>query len=381
MSNNIKTEKSSRSFARKVRQIMLIAISIILAFIVILAGVLLLMSPGKQTPFTDDNGATLEGSLSEKIYVDINGVKQAMFIKSKDATHPVLLFLHGGMPEYFLTRRYPTGLEDQFTVVWWEQRGSGIAYNPDIPRDTLTHEQLVSDTIEVTNYLRDRFDQEKIYLMAHSGGSFIGIYAAAQAPELYHAYIGVSQIADQLQSEKLVYEYMLQKFKENGNQQMVRKLEAAPITAEGTPYEYLVLRDPGMHPLGIGTTHEMKSVFTGVFLPSLTNPEYTLSEKFNHWRAKARSGVSFLWDEMITTNLADEVPELTIPVYFFHGIYDYTCSYTLAKSYFEQLKAPIKGFYTFEQSAHSPIMEEPQKSLKILLADVLAGTNNLADIK
>jgi pimeloyl-ACP methyl ester carboxylesterase len=84
---------------------------------------------------------------------------------------------------------------------------------------------------------------------------------------------------------------------------------------------------------------------------------------------------------MITTDLADEVPELTIPVYFLHGIYDYTCSYTEAKSYFEQLKAPIKGFYTFDQSAHSPIMEEPEKAQKIMLEDVLNGTNNLADIK
>ncbi len=361
---------------------MLITISILLACVVILAGVLLLLSPGKQIPYTNDNGATLEGSISEKIYVNINGVKQAMFIKSKDATHPVLLFLHGGMPEYFLTRKYPTGLEDHFTVVWWEQRGSGIAYNPDMPRDTLTLEQLVSDTVEVTNYLRDRFHQEKIYLMAHSGGSFIGMHAAAQAPELYHAYIGVAQMSDQLQSEILAYDYMLQQFKENGNTKMVKKLEAAPVTLSGgTPYEYLVLRDPGMHTLGIGTTHDMKSVVTGVFLPSLTHPEYTLAEKINIWRAKSQSGVSSLWNRMITTDLADEVPELTIPVYFLHGIYDYTCSYTEAKSYFEQLKAPIKGFYTFDQSAHSPIMEEPEKAQKIMLEDVLNGTNNLADIK
>jgi hypothetical protein len=44
--------------------------------------------------------------LSEKIRIDINGVKQGMFIQSRDVNHPILLFLHGGpgMPEYFLTR-------------------------------------------------------------------------------------------------------------------------------------------------------------------------------------------------------------------------------------------------------------------------------------
>ncbi len=73
------------------------------------------------------------------------------------------------------------------------------------------------------------------------------------------------------------------------------------------------------------------------------------------------------------------MPELELPVYFLQGVYDYTCSYPLAKSYFEQLKAPVKGFYTFEQSAHSPMFEEPEKTLHILQQDILEGANSLAD--
>ena len=94
-----------------------------------------------------------------------------------------------------------------------------------------------------------------------------------------------------------------------------------------------------------------------------------------------RNGVSCLWDRILATDLARELPKLDLPVYFFHGRYDYTCAYAVAKSYFEQLKAPIKGFYTFEQSAHSPIFEEPNKAQKILLEDVLVGANQLANIK
>ena len=88
-----------------------------------------------------------------------------------------------------------------------------------------------------------------------------------------------------------------------------------------------------------------------------------------------------MWDTVLATNLTTQVPELSIPVYFFSGRYDYTANYTLAKDYFEQLKAPVKGFYTFEQSAHSPIFEEPDKVRKIVLADVLLGGNGLADAK
>jgi pimeloyl-ACP methyl ester carboxylesterase len=82
---------------------------------------------------------------------------------------------------------------------------------------------------------------------------------------------------------------------------------------------------------------------------------------------------------MLTTDLTNKVPELKLPVYFFEGIFDYTCSYTEAKSYFEKLKAPIKGFYTFEKSAHSPLFEEPAKMQQILREDILTGLNNLAD--
>jgi pimeloyl-ACP methyl ester carboxylesterase len=369
-------------FVRKAERIMLIVISTLLAFILILVGVLLAWSPGKPEPFLDKNGSPLAGSISEKIHININGVEQGMFIKSKDATHPVLLYLHGGMPDYFLTQKYPTGLEDYFTVVWWEQRGSGISYSADIPPETMTLEQMISDTLELTNYLRHRFGKEKIYLMGHSGGTFIGIQAAARAPELYYAYIGMAQMSHQLKSEKLAYEYMLKQFKENGNGEMVRKLETAPVTmTDGTPDAYLALRDEAMHSLGIGTTRDMNSVISGIFLPSLTSREYTLIEKVNMWRGKSRSGVSSLWDKMLTTDLAEQVTALDLPVYFFHGIYDYTCSYTEARSYFEKLKAPLKGFYTFEQSAHSPLFEEPEKMQHILQEDVLAGVNNLADAK
>ena len=218
--------------------------------------------------------------------------------------------------------------------------------------------------------------------MGHSGGTFIGIQVAAEAPELYHAYIGVAQMSNQLKSERLAYEYMLKKFREKDNTKMVRKLEAAPVTMTGgAPDAYCALRDPVMHGLGIGTTHDMKSVISGLFLPSLMNPEYTLIEKVNMWRGKSFSGISILWANILATDLTKQVPELKLPVYFFEGIYDYTCSYTEAKSYSEKLQAPIKGFYTFEQSAHSPLFEEPERMKQILKVDVLAGLNNLSDIK
>ena len=110
--------------------------------------------------------------------------------------------------------------------------------------------------------------------------------------------------------------------------------------------------------------------------------EYTFSEKINIWRGKSFNTMTAnMWFKLMAIDLTEKVQKLDIPAYFCQGIYDYTVSYTLAKSYFEKLQAPMKGFYTFEQSAHSPLFEEPEKMRQILQEDVLAGVNNLANIK
>lgn len=108
----------------------LILVSIPATIILIFVITLWIYSPGKPVPILDDDGNFLTNSISEKIFVNIGGSGQGMFIKSKNKEIPVLLYLHGGIPDYFLTGKYPTGLEDYFTVVWWEQRGSGLSYLP-----------------------------------------------------------------------------------------------------------------------------------------------------------------------------------------------------------------------------------------------------------
>ncbi len=355
---------------------------ILAAGLVIPACAVLARTPGKPLPFRDANGRPLVGSISEKIKVNINGVEQGMFIMGRDSTRPVLLFVHGGpgMPEFAVSRQYPMVLENHFTVCWWEHRGAGMSYNPDIPLSSMTFEQLIADILEVTRYLCKRFGQDQIYLLAHSGGTFYAIQAAARAPELYRAYIAVSQISNQLESEKLAYHYMVDRFTRTGDRKMLKRLSKYPVTEINTP-SYYVMRDAPMHRLGIGTAHEMRSVISGVFWPVMREKSYTFRERINHWRGKAfNTKDAGLWNQLVVTDLTQKITKLEIPVYFLSGIYDYTVSYTLARNYFNQIEAPLKGFYTFKQSAHSPIFEEPDLLRQILLQDVLVGGNGLADV-
>lgn len=319
------------------------------------------------------------GGLSEKIRLPINGASQGLILKSTDVSQPVLLYLHGGMPDYFLTRQHPTGLDDLFTVCWWEQRGSGLSFDPGADPRLVTLDQLVADTLAVADYLRHRFGQDRIYLMGHSGGTYLGMHAIARHPDRFHAYVGVAQIADQRRSEQLAYEHMLRAFRAAGDTRMVKRLEAAPVTEDAVPAGYLAVRDAAMHRLGGGTMRSMRSVVTGILFESLRCPDYSLRDTANLWRGKMTSGVSSMWTSMLSTRLVSDIPRVDLPVYFAHGAHDLTCSIQVAREYFAALQAPHKAFYTFTNSAHSPLFEEPERFCEVMKTDVLTGGRSLAD--
>ena len=351
------------------------------AVLVVGLGYLVAISPGRPAPLRDAVGNPIPGSLSERVTVKIGGIPQSMIIQSVDPANPVLLFLHGGpgMTEFFMEQDYPTGLERHFTMVWWEQRGAGMSFSTDIPPETMTMDQMISDTVEVADYLRGRFGQDRILLLGHSWGSYLGIRVAAKAPDRFIAYVGMAQIVHQLRSEVMAHDFLLGAYKARGDEGMVRKLEAAPVSMEdGLSPAWMRLRDAAMHGAGVGHTRDIDSVVTGIFLPVWRVRAYTLGDKINVWRGKLWSR-PFFWEELLRDDLSARLTTFELPVYFFVGRYDQTASPALSRAYFDAIDAPVKGFYEFENSAHSPLFEEPKRATEILLQDVLRGTNALAD--
>lgn len=318
--------------------------------------------------------------LNEKLYIEVNGTKQGMFLQSENIENPVLLYLHGGpgSPEIAFTGEYPTGLEKLFTVCWWEQRGCGISYKRDIPKETMTVEQMISDAVEVVHYLRQRFGKEKVYVMGHSWGTVLGVLTVQRSPELFHAYIGIGQVARQLESERLAYVYMLNEFRAAGNKKMVKKLEKFPIDqGEEVSFRYLAVRSEGMTKLGVGIMRHLRTMSANVKIV-LRYKGYTWADKLHYVMGSGLS-IKYLWDAVLQTDFVKQAPRLEVPVYVLQGQYDYQVSYDLAKEYVRAVEAPVKGFYTFADSAHSPCFEEPEKMCGILREDVLQGKCDMAD--
>jgi len=262
-------------------------------------------------------------------------------------------------------------LEKYFTVCYWDQRGSGMTYSKSTDPSTLTLERMVEDTREVTEYLKSRFGQEKIYILGHSWGSYLSVKTIEKYPENYLAYIGLGQNANTVESERLSYDYMLSHAKNTNDKDIIEKLEKFDPYAEGFPLiqeeghqlDYFKARTGAQEKYGIGRVHQGVSLLDMLraFVPF---KGYTLSEKINWFRGEAFS-MPILFPSVVNDNLFESSPKFEIPFYIVHGDYDYMTSQVLAKKYLDTIEAPKKGFFAFENSAHSPNMEEPEKFVEV----------------
>jgi pimeloyl-ACP methyl ester carboxylesterase len=354
---------------------LLSVVGILLISIIILA----VNSPGKLEQLKDANGNVIAASIAEKVFVEIGGIQQGLFLRSENPENPVILLLHGGPGSPDLALLYPylmnERLEKHFTVCYWDQRGAGMSFNNSIDPATMTLDQLIEDARQVTVYLKTRFNKEKIYLIGHSWGSFLGAKVAEKHSENYFAYIGIGQISNQVESEKQAYDYMLTHATEINDRQAVRNLQKYDKSATDFPTtDYLIVSRPLMNKYGIGMMHENFSML-GMIKDLLLFKGYTLSEKIGYIQGMLFSS-EHLWSYVTSSNLFESSVSFELPVYIIHGKHDYQVSYALAQKYLETIEAPDKAFFSFENSAHCPNVEELEKFVQTV-RDIASKTETL----
>ena len=177
----------------------------------------------------DANGDTLSKSISRIETVTLGGLEQYLIIQAADSTKPVMLFLHGGpgSPEIAFIKTTNLDIEKDYVMMYWEQRGAGKSYSKDIPVESMNLE-IYFRYKELSEILAKRFKKEKIFLMGHSWGSFLGILTAYEHPELFHAYLGVGQVCHQYKSEQISYEWVKEQARKfNNNNDLKHSLRLA----------------------------------------------------------------------------------------------------------------------------------------------------------
>ena len=357
---------------KKIFKILGITLLSIIGILLIGLAILAVNSPGKLEPLKDSEGKEIVGSLAEKSFIEIGGIRQGFFIRAENPENPVILFLHGGpgspeLPTMLIPYEISERLEKYFTVCYWEQRGAGMSYSNSIDPTTMTTAQMVEDTRQMTEYLQRRFNQEKIYLIGHSWGSYLGVKTIERYPENYTAYIGIGQVTNQIESEKMAYDYMLQHAKEIKDESAIKNLKKFDKNASDFPnQEYLMsVRMSLMNKYGIGFAHEKTISMIDMAKILMSFKGYTLSEKLNYIKGMMFSQKT-VWKDVVEDNLFESSTTFQVPIYITQGKWDYQVSHALAKEWFDKIEAPEKAFFTFENSAHGTIMEEPEKFVHIM---------------
>jgi pimeloyl-ACP methyl ester carboxylesterase len=308
-----------------------------------------------------------DGGVSSVEEVMLGGVKQCILIQAKDVSKPVLLFLHGGPGMPFpgvgcrgvdwILNITTTKLIDQFTVVYWDQRGTGKSYSTAIDESSMNVEQFVSDANELTDLLRCRFGTDKIFLAGVSWVSIIGIQLADRYPEKFHAYIGIAQIVNWVQSDKIAYDWLLKRAVDANNRKAIVELAAIgspPYIHDVTHWNLL---RKWLMTMG-GLIHQDGQIrhpgLLYVFKKLLQSPDYTMGDLIRTFHKGMKLAYSRrMLADFSAYDAMSKIRKLEMPVYFFHGEHDRAIPGKLLESFYEQLEAPRgKQLTWLPDSAH-----------------------------
>jgi len=310
------------------------------------------------------NSAT---GIDEEAFVQIGGIQQWMTIRGQGRANPVLLLLHGGPGD--VTNPWTFAMfapwEEHFTVVQWDQRGAGKTFGRNGPAigPTMTINRMVQDGIEVADYLRHHLNKKKIIVVAHSFGSVIGLAMVRARPDLFYAYVGTGQVADETRNYYAAYDALMQKARAVGNQEAI-----ADLTRVGPP--------PYKSADGYRAQWKWANKFEGadVFLYSrlgltLVAPGSSVRDLNMSDDGQALSG-DRLVSQATSQTSAGLGLDFAIPMFFFQGAEDFTTPTALAHQYLNALKAPQKAFVPIEGGGHFAVFMKPDLFLKELIARV-----------
>jgi pimeloyl-ACP methyl ester carboxylesterase len=316
------------------------------------------------------NPAPAQGKKPKTLYsleeIVLGGVRQAILITGKDSSKPILLFVHGGpgFSEMALLRKYNRDLDNHYLMVSWDQRGTNLSYDPSIPKKSITAEQIMADGHQLVQYLKNRYHRQKIFLVGHSWGTYIATVMASRHPEDFYAYIGIGQVVNMMESDRLSFQYALDSARKNGNKKAMAELtpliDRYPARPAVLQDLYTARRWMDYYGGEVAGQHGAEKIFEGI--SDGKNPLYDVKKVL----AGTDLSMECLWSNFMATDLEKNVPQLNIPVYFILGRHDYNVPYMLAVHYLKVLKAPVKKMFMFENSAHLPPFEEPAKFNRIM---------------
>ena len=295
-------------------------------------------------------------SIDTTVITNIGGIQQAIKIKGKDISKPILLYLHGAGGNNFSlianADKLTSKLQEHFVVALWDQREYGKTFEINKSPKPLTVKLIVDDTKEVIDYLLKKFDCKKLYLAGHSMGSVESIYIADKYPELLNAIIEMSPAVNGIESQKIGLSMLKTHFKKINNQKAIKEL--ATIKLPARDFESLFIK------------YIWQTEYDGEHISDTVREQ--IKPMMKQWMESSAASLS---NEIFEINFFKQFPSIKCPVYFFVGRKDFTTNATLSEKYYKKLKAPKKKLFWFEKSAHGIPDTEPELMQNIIINKVL----------
>ncbi len=309
------------------------------------------------------------GSVAELATFRLGRHDQTVMLRGDSDRAPILLYLAGGPggTDLGAMRLFGEQLESDFVVATWDQRGAGASYGSLDPTATLTPAQVVADTVELAQALRDRFAQDRVYLVGNSYGTLIGALAAQLRPELFTAYVGTGQMVDVAATDRIFYADTLDWARRTGDDALTETLTRSgpPPYAEVYPYEAALSHghawhdDPAFDPGG-----EMPA--------NLFVEEYDLVQKVRGLPAFIDT-FAVLYPQLQDLDLRTRAVQLQVPVYVVTGEFEARGRIGPAREWFDALAAPDKQWIELPRAGHRPHFEQPD-AFAALMRTVLSET-------
>jgi pimeloyl-ACP methyl ester carboxylesterase len=360
-------QKTKRSVGKVIKIVAIVLVCLLILPIIFVA-------VGKLVNFFKSN-ITSDNGIREKKFIQLGGIEQYIYTRGQDKNNPVIIFLHGGPGSSmaFTSYFWQTKIEQQYTIINWDQRGSGNTYyrNPTAPKPTI--DRLLSDLDELVDYALKEFGQQKVIIMGHSFGTILGAKYAAANPQKVAQYVGIGQAVSLTEGDIIAMEKAIVEAQKQGNTADVAMLEKG-IENEKTFGEASSFVDIFQTFM---TCRQLISKYlptgdimtgTGQIFMGLMSPDMTIAELkwFFSTDALLQSN-SEVFVETLAFNQEHLPTTFEMPVTFITGEYDHTTPATLVERYVGSITAPNKQVIIIENTGHSPMMDDPEAFQNALL--------------
>ena len=302
-------------------------------------------------------------------YININNSRQNIMTMSTDNANPVLLIIHGGAgsPDRPLVKNYNSELADYYTVVCWEQRGSGLSYTS----EELTIDLMLKDLKSLVEFLRNRYNQDKIYIAGHSWGAYLGLRFSSMYPEYIKYYIGTGQGISSIADEIYKYNFVMNQAVIRNDKKIIKQLNRF---GEPTGYSYKTDDEKAkkyigkmIHKYG-GYINDKNDFSTSKYLTCYI--KYYKLDIIKVIKGMLNSS-KVLNNEMSKKDNISCITELDVPILLISGEEDMVCPVPAAEKWFDNLNAPKKEFVKITNVSHMVNFNKRKNGINCLSIEIV----------